>query len=132
MRTDNPEKRRVYQRNYYKEYLKIPKNRESLARIQSKYHLKVRLLLKENVLSHYGNEKLACVKCGYSDIRALSIDFIQGGHSGSGFPSGQLLYRYLKRNGYPKGWQTLCMNCQYIKRDENHEYANLHRDLNNV
>lgn len=80
---------------------------------------------KVETLTHYGNGKLACVRCGFSDIRALSLDHINGKtpeekrerkHKG-GCP----LYSYLRSLGYPTGYQTLCMNCQFIKKDENLE-----------
>ena len=34
---------------------------------------------KREVLTHYGNGKYACVKCGFDDGRALSIDHINSG-----------------------------------------------------
>ena len=76
-------------------------------------------------LTHYGGGKLACVKCGFSDIRALSLDHIEGGGSKERAEqkrnhkrvlSGKALYRNLHLRGFPKGYQTLCMNCQFIKR----------------
>lgn len=87
---------------------------------------------KRLVLTHYGNGKLACVKCGFNDIRALSIDHISGGgtwgrkekqHGGNNF------YSWLVRNGFPVGYQTLCMNCQWIKRSENKENGHRSRLL---
>ena len=79
-----------------------------------------RLRLKAKILTHYGNGKLACVNCGFSDIQALSIDHINGNgaewrklHGGR---SSIILYRYLQRENFPEGYQTLCMNCQFIKR----------------
>ena len=67
---------------------------------------------------------MACVKCGFSDIRSLSIDHING--RGNRQRQGKLrtsasFYAWLKAQGYPVGYQTLCMNCQFIKRDENNE-----------
>lgn len=79
---------------------------------------------KIEVLTHYGNGKLACVKCGFDDIRALSIDHINGegkAHRILIRKGGIRFYRWLKRQGYPKEYQTLCMNCQWIKRQENNE-----------
>ena len=86
------------------------------------------LNLKEKVaaLLYYGGGEMACVKCGFNDIRALSIDHIYGGgkaHNRS-IHNGKLgghFYHWLKKNDYPKGYQTLCMNCQWIKRSENNE-----------
>ena len=31
-------------------------------------------------------------------------------------------YLWLKRNNFPEGFQTLCMNCQWLKKEENREY----------
>ena len=77
------------------------------------------------VITHYGNGKAQCVKCGFSDIRALSIDHITaiGAHN-RGKLAGQLLYQHLIKANYPIGFQTLCMNCQWIKRHENREFGN--------
>lgn len=96
-----------------------------------KYHLRTNLqrkvravIVKGEVLTHYGNGKLACVRCGFLDIRALSIDHIDGGgseHTKRIKKVGFNFYRYLQKHSYPTGYQTLCMNCQWIKRIENGE-----------
>ena len=80
---------------------------------------KQRQQIKTEVLTHYGNDKLACVKCGYSDIRALCLDHINGydKHDKKRIDSLRL-YRYLKLQGFPEGFQTLCANCNYIKEFE--------------
>ncbi len=92
----------------------------------SNYGKRKRIEIKTEIITHYGNGKLACVKCGFDDIRALSIDHING--SGcthrKEIPSGTSMYLWLKRNNFPDGYQTLCMNCQYIKRITNGETAN--------
>jgi hypothetical protein len=82
--------------------------------------------LKLRVLTHYGNGKCACVKCGATNVNALSIDHINGGGNKhrkqinvlAGIP----FYIWLKKNNFPEGYQTLCMNCQCIKRNDNREY----------
>lgn len=96
------------------------------------YSRNYRRKLKEQVLRHY-SLNLKCVgwngvKCPFdcSDMRCLSIDHIEGGglehrkkirsNNGTGF------YRWLRDHNYPKGYQVLCMNCQFIKRVENYEY----------
>ena len=73
---------------------------------------------KEVVLTHYGNGELKCVRCGFDDIRALSVDHINGGGSAQrkGFTGGRSIYYWIIKNKFPKGFQTLCMNCQFIKR----------------
>ena len=77
--------------------------------------------LKTEVLTHYGGGKLACVRCGFLDIRALSLDHIHGGGRKERGNSSQSFYNRLKREGYPEGYQTLCMNCQFIKSEEKGE-----------
>jgi len=82
--------------------------------------------LKKCVLLYYGKGKLACVKCGFDDIRALSIDHIKGNggqhRKEKGVGGGVWFYRWLEKHKYPKGYQTLCMNCQRIKQVENKEF----------
>jgi hypothetical protein len=76
--------------------------------------------LKILILSHYG---LVC-PCGFSDLRALSIDHIAGDGAAHRreIGAGAALYRFLKKNNFPPGFQTLCMNCQWIKRFQNGEH----------
>ncbi len=104
-----------YHRRYRKE------NRERLS-IQAK---KRTLRIKTDVLTRYGGGKCACVKCGFSDIRALSIDHINNDGAKARATikpnrsrafSGLEFYVWLRKNDYPKGLQTLCMNCQWVKR----------------
>lgn len=96
------------------------------------YSRNYRRKLKEQILRHYSSN-LKCsgwngIECPFhcSDIRALTIDHINGGGlnhrkkikcvNGTGF------YRWLRDNDYPSDFQVLCMNCQFIKRVENYEY----------
>lgn len=75
---------------------------------------------KESVLTYYGNGKYACVRCGFDDSRALSIDHINGGgckHKQQ-ISNGEM-YKWLMDNNYPSGYRTLCMNCQWITKSEN-------------
>lgn len=86
--------------------------------------------LKVEVLTHYGGGRLACVNCGFSDLRALTIDHVandgaahrktlsKDGRNGS---SGSCIYTWLKKHGHPSGFQTLCMNCNFIKAREAQE-----------
>lgn len=85
-----------------------------------------RISVKTEVLIHYGNGKLACVKCGYDkDIRALSIDHIYGGgcqhRKIMKISAGIQFYCMLKDTYFPEGYQTLCMNCQQIKKEEDRQ-----------
>ena len=83
------------------------------------------LILKREVLIHYGGDKLACVICGEGRLACLSIDHIDGGgtkHRNQLRAWGELFNRWLKAQNYPDGYQTLCMNCQFVKRFEYKEY----------
>lgn len=92
--------------------------------------------LKIEVMTYYGNDKCACVICGESRLACLSIDHINGG----GFEqrqalgiSGSSFHYWLKKQGFPDGYQTLCMNDQFIKREEKNENAHgRHPNLNTV
>ncbi len=75
---------------------------------------------KEQCLAAYGQQ---CVRCGFPDIRALSIDHIDGGGSQHRREIRRHFYRWLIANNFPPGFQTLCMNCQFIKRHENQEWT---------
>lgn len=84
-------------------------------------HLKKYLQqIKLEALTHYGNGRCACVGCGESRLACLTLDHINGHgnqerkkYGSSRF--GSNLCRFLKKQGYPSGFQTLCMNCQFCK-----------------
>jgi hypothetical protein len=101
-----------------REWKKI-KSSPSLLKKHREKVKKQRWELKLEVLKHYSPE-LKCARCGFNDVRALSIDHINGGGSRHIKKIGaSKFYRWLKKNNYPSGFQVLCMNCQFIKRYEN-------------
>lgn len=116
----NKEQKKAYHHKYYLEHLeRIKANRRKHREQKKIYDTEYRRQLKTKVLSHYsGGDTPACIHCGVRDMRILSIDHIDGSgaehrrlvSSGTGF------YHWLVRNNYPEGYQTLCMNCQFIKR----------------
>ena len=70
-----------------------------------------RLELRKQVMEHYGGK---CQCCKESNIGFLTIDHIDGG--------GRLhrknihnLYRWLRIQGFPPGFQVLCYNCNCSK-----------------
>ena len=76
------------------------------------------LELKYETLRHYGNNECSCVLCRNTDIGALTIDHVNNNGNeqrGKVRRTGVRFYDWLRRNSYPKGYQTLCMNCQRIK-----------------
>lgn len=63
-----------------------------------------------------------CVRCGFSDIRALQIDHIHGGGRNEIQRMGWPAY-YKKVLDASEGYQLLCANCNWIKRSERKESA---------
>lgn len=75
---------------------------------------------KLKILTHYGNGKLQCVKCGCGDINSLSLDHINNNGSEHRKEIGgcAYLYNWVSDHNFPDGFQTLCFNCQFIKEAE--------------
>ena len=102
-----------------KKYYEKNKEKKSL------YYKRTGRQAKIKALTYYGNDVLACIKCGFNDIRALSIDHIYGRGAEERRRSslrGATFYKKLIRENFPVGYQTLCLNCQFIKREENEEW----------
>lgn len=59
-------------------------------------------------------------KCGFSDIRALQIDYKKGGHSKISKHYAEQYMKLIKHTNLDD-WQVLCANCNWIKRYENNE-----------
>lgn len=114
-RENHPEESRRIALDYYY------KNRITI-RVQKRVGARK---LKIEILTHYANEDLSCVWCGESRLACLSIDHINGdGYKDrkSANKNGTRLYQWLKAHNYPNGFQTLCMNCQFIKREQQGEF----------
>ena len=80
-------------------------------------HKKWRRKLKRETMNAYGK---ICQCCGEKEIKFLAIDHInengamerkQLGANGGGCN----FYALLKKRGFPKGYQTLCHNCNFAK-----------------
>ena len=91
------------------------------------YHKKKSTRIKTEVMTYYGGGKPACSVCGEGRLACLTIDHINGNGAAHrkeiGGCSGIWFYKWLQKNDYPDGYQTLCMNCQYVKRDLYQEYG---------
>jgi glucan-binding YG repeat protein len=76
-----------------------------------------------DALKHYSGGTMSCARCGFDDIRAISLDHVNGDGAAHRrqFKDSWAVFRWIKKNGYPEGFQVLCMNCQFIKRHENNE-----------
>jgi hypothetical protein len=75
------------------------------------------LSLKLEVMQFYGGK---CSNCGEGQLEFLCIDHENGKgnkHRASlvGNGAGERIYRWLKKSGYPAGYQVLCFNCNHEK-----------------
>ncbi len=130
----NKEKDKVY-RELHKEH-RLDLQRASRKKNEVAYKQDNRrrnLMEKIKVMNHYSSgDKIKCSRCGFNDIRALSVDHINGQGGKHRKEVGVHTYRWLKANNYPDGFQILCMNCQFIKRIENRECGNHNKDAEAV
>jgi hypothetical protein len=66
-----------------------------------------------------------CLRCGFTDQRALQIDHIKGG--GTEEIRGKLTFHYYRHllalsvDELKQNYQILCANCNMIKKEENRE-----------
>ena len=74
-----------------------------------KSRVKVRMM----VLQAYSGEKPECACCGEKTVTFLTIDHINndGAEKRKTHGAGVGFYYYLKKRGFPTGYQILCFNC---------------------
>lgn len=105
----NKEYDRTRKRNYFlerKDYYHEKKRKENLE-------------LKLEIFSFYSDNKMKCRFCEEKRIECLQLDHI---HNNGGKERKELrrrgtnMYRWLKLNGFPEGYQILCANCNAFKR----------------
>ena len=78
---------------------------------------------KQKIMEYYSGGSVVCARCGFSDVRALSIDHINNdGAQHRRQVGSNNVYAWIVRNGFPDGFQVLCMNCQFIKEAEKRAY----------
>jgi hypothetical protein len=77
---------------------------------------KAKLREREILFEMYGH---VCVRCGFADKRALTLDHINNDGSSERALLGERgVYRKAKATHQPDVYQILCMNCQFIKQAE--------------
>lgn len=87
------------------------KNKKNIREYQKEYHKKYIRQLKQDMLDAYGN---ICGCCKESKFEFLSIDHINGnGRSHRQSIHSTNIYKWLKKNNYPKEFRILCMNCNF-------------------
>jgi len=101
---------------------RISYNAKNHKKILEKHRIE-RERLRMNVLLHYTQDMLQCARCGFSDVRALTVDHINGGGSQDRKKlRGVAFYKKIINACYPPIYQVLCMNCQFIKAHEREEF----------
>lgn len=77
--------------------------------------------LKIEAYRAYGEEPFKCFWCGEDDFSVLTLDHVENDGNihrknlGKGGKTGNIIYIWLKNNGYPAGFQILCRNCNWSK-----------------
>lgn len=69
--------------------------------------------LRSQLFEHYGT---SCACCGCSKRFFLTIDHIDGGGNRHRQEIKQNFYAWIRKTGFPTGFQVLCHNCQHGKR----------------
>lgn len=104
-RLANAESIRIKRRQYYLD------NREHSLMTSKQYNIK----LRNEVILEYGGK---CVCCSINEPEFLSIDhvFNDGVEHRKIIGLGSRIYRWLRKNNFPKGrFQLLCFNCNAVK-----------------
>lgn len=96
-----------------------------------KYYLAHKADRKIQTSKWYSNKRIEvvnllggrCIKCGFSDIRALQIDHVNGGGVKERKAITKMYYVVVQKSILAKEnkYQLLCANCNWIKRFENNE-----------
>ncbi len=125
---------------YYKcrkccaQYLKDWKNNDPDAKLrQNRTTNRYQRNLRREILEHYsGHIPAQCIQCGESRYQCLELDHINDNGSehgkrlckSEGYRAyrgvNSYIYRDIKNNNYPEGYQTLCANCHSIKTKGSH------------
>lgn len=100
------EERKAYARTYHAEH-----------RDATLHDMKQRnQRMKFAALEAYGGQRCSC--CGETEVAFLTIDHIDGctAETRKVQGLGTRFYYWLRRNGYPSGFQVLCFNCNLGRR----------------
>lgn len=92
-------------------------------------NMQLRNAAKDAVYKAYGGYKCAC--CGETEPKFLSVDHVRNDGADHkrkhNLRTGEQMYRWLIRNNFPEGFQILCMNCQWGKRNNHGVCPHLER-----
>lgn len=89
--------------------------REERRQKQIERSLKISKENRNLCLQFYGGNPPKCACCGETTYQFLAMDHINGGGNAHRRKVGVNLYIWLRREGFPKGFQVLCHNCNLAK-----------------
>jgi hypothetical protein len=115
-REENREQSRLLSREWRNRKLAngTPEEVAAIRKAESEKTKRDQAICRTQVFEAYGGYKCNC--CGESEPMFLSIDHIDNNgaeerKSGQYAGSGYGFYRWLRKSGFPPGYQVLCMNC---------------------
>jgi len=85
-------------------------HKEKVSKWNKVYGKKYRDKNRELVFDHYGRQ---CACCGEKELKFLSIDHIDGNGTRHRKEIHGKINAWLVKNNFPKGFQTLCFNCNW-------------------
>jgi hypothetical protein len=86
---------------------------------------KYRENLRREVFSHY-SPNLTCQCCGEPHIEFLTLDHIHGDGYKEREEHNRDFILWVKQQGYPDGYQVLCMNCNFLKDNLDKRFCKVH------
>ncbi len=120
----NPEKVKIAREKYDKQNpgWKNKYYQENQERLLRKNYERTQKLRRQ-VLEHYSGKPSKCKLCSYDKIECLDLDHIQGGGNKLRKENPRFNYyswwKWIINNNYPKGFQVLCRNCNWLKHINN-------------
>lgn len=101
-----------YMRRWWKNHPDKPKPNRT-----KQYHLEC--------LFHYGGNPPKCVCCGENHVEFLTIDHIAGNGTKERKQHKNFIH-WLKKMGFPEGYQVLCSNCNMAKGRNKGKFCPIH------
>lgn len=115
-----------YQKNKSKYKEPHRKYMQRTREIRRKHYRNYRNALRKEVFQHY-SPTLSCACCGETHFEFLQIDHIHGdGSNHRKRDKARDTILWLKKNNYPEGYQVLCVNCNFAKRDYDKQFCPVH------
>jgi hypothetical protein len=99
------------------------KRKELFGRRHKLINQQNRIRLKRLVIQRYGGR---CEWCHTTDLDVLCIDHVDnsgGKHRKALGFKGSSIYKWLRKHNYPKNFQVLCANCNWLKELERRKEA---------